>query len=300
MVARNAGFKRRWAAALGGVAALLLLLMPVSLPPGGPVWRAVGGTVHVGLFAGLAWLVGRALPSSRRGWVLWAGLATVAAGTEGLQPFVGRSAEWADWLYGVAGAACICGTWRWRRSLRWIAVSLLCLFPSIWEGAMAGMEFRAFPVLAKPGALWSSRGWNLNGVDLAFARGEGFRLSPDPHESRVAYPGFFRNPVCRDWCGIRSLRLDLYWPSARTAVFAVRIDDRFGNPPYADRFQREFSVGLGWNSVVISAAEIAQTAGGRPLRLDQIRQWGVFLVSDIPFDYFLVGPVGLEMQEEQP
>ena len=96
------------------------------------------------------------------------------------------------------------------------------------------------------------------------------------------------------------MQVDLFWPESLPAVFAVRVDDRPGNPPYAERFQKEFAVAQGWNAVRISAEEIAQAAGGRPLRLDQVRQWGVFLVSDIPFDYFLVGTVRLEMQEEKP
>ena len=96
------------------------------------------------------------------------------------------------------------------------------------------------------------------------------------------------------------MQVDLFWPEAWPAVFAVRVDDRPGNPPYAERFQKEFAVTQGWNAVRIPAGEIAQTAGGRPTRLDQVRQWGVFLVSDVPFDYFSVGIVHVELQEEQP
>ena len=96
------------------------------------------------------------------------------------------------------------------------------------------------------------------------------------------------------------MQADLFWPEAGPAVFAVRVDDRPGNPSYAERFQKEFAVTQGWNAVRIPAEEIAKTPAGRPLRLDQVRQWGVFLVSDVPFDYFLVGTVRLEMQEEKP
>ncbi len=300
MVARNAGSIRRWAAASGGVAALLLLLMPLPLPPEGPDWRALGGSVHVGLFAGLAWLAGRALPPARRGWVLWTGLAMVSAGTEWLQPFVGRSAEWTDWLYGTAGAAGICGTWQWRRSVRWAGVIALGLWPLSWEGTMVYLESHAFPVIAQPSRLWAERGWSLNGVDLAVARTNVFRLNSDPPGVSIPYPGFFRTPVCSDWRGIRALRMDLFWPEAVPAVFAVRVDDRPGNPPYADRFQREFAVTQGWNRVRIPGKEIAWTAGGRPMRMDQVRQWGVFLVSGVSFDYFSVGTVRLDMPEESP
>ena len=51
---------------------------------------------------------------------------------------------------------------------------------------------------------------------------------------------------------------------------------------------------------VTAADELTRTPGGRPLRLDDVRQWGVFLVSDMAFDYFCLGPVVLVMQEERP
>ena len=289
-----------WAAALGGVAAVLFLLWPWQSAPGGRVGYALGGSAHVWLFAGLAWLLERSLPPTRRGWVPWAGLAILSAGAEGLQTFVGRSAEWSDWFYGMGGAACVCATGRWRGGLRWIPVLLLCLFPPFWELAMVRMEADAFPVLAQPGSLWADRGWSLNGVEFAVSGTEGFTLSRTSDAPPIPYPGFFREPARRDWRGIRAMQVDLFWPESLPAVFAVRVDDRPGNPPYAERFQKEFAVAQGWNAVRIPAEEIAQTAGGQPTRLDQVRQWGVFLVSDVPFDYFLIGSVRLEMQEVKP
>ncbi len=295
------GARRGWrAAALGGAAAALLLLLPLRLPPEGPAWRAIGGSIHVGLFAGLAWLIGRLLPPTRRGWFLWGGLAVFAAATEGLQPFVGRSAEWTDGLYGLAGAAILCGTWRWRARFRWAGVLALCLFPPVWELAMVRMETKAFPVLAQPTALWAGRGWSLNGVELAASEQKGFTLRPASRDGEFSYPGIFREATRSDWRGMRSLTADLFWPAPVPAVFAVRVDDRSGNPSYADRFQREFTATQGWNRVRIPVEEIGRTAGGRSLQLDRIRQWGVFLVSDVPFDYFSIGTVRLDLQEEQP
>ena len=291
---------RTWAAALGGVAAVLFLLWPWPTTLGGHAMSAIGASAHVVLFAGLAWLLGRSLSPARRGWLLWLGLAVFSAIAEGLQPHVGRTAEWSDWFYGMGGAACMCASERWRGGFRWIPVLLLCLFPPTWETAMVRMESAAFPILAQPGSRWAKRGWSLNGVDLSVSGEEGFHLSRTSDTLSISYPGLFREPTRRDWRGIQAMQVDLFWPEAGPAVFAVRVDDRPGNPPYAERFQKEFAVTQGWNAVRISAEEIAQTAGGQPTRLDQVRQWGVFLVSDVPFDYFLVGTVRLEMQEEKP
>ena len=301
---RGTGWKKR-TAALGSVAALFLLLCPFPIPPEGLVWRALGGSAHVGLFAGLAWLVGRALPPARRGWILWTALVLFSAGVEWLQPHMGRSAELVDWLYGAGGAACICGTWhlRWPRGIRWAGVLALCLFSPVWELTMVRMETHAFPVLATPGDRWASRGWSLNGVRLSMVSGKEFRFSRTSRDGEggpVSFPGVFRAPACPDWRGTKAFHADLFWPSGNSAVFAIRVDDRPGNPPYSERFQREFAVTQGWNSVEIPAEELDRTSGGRPLQLGMIRQWGVFLVSDIPFDYFLLGVVRLELHQEQP
>lgn len=290
----------KWAAALGSAAALLLLLLPVHLPPGGHAGYALGGVAHVGLFAGLAWLWARLMPARHRGWMLWVALALVSTGVEAFQSFAGRSPEWVDWLYGVGGAACICATWRWRPGIRWTAVWTLALIPPVWETAMVRMETRAFPVLAQPNTRWAGRGWMLNGVERAVGQSKTFRFRPAPGGDGSPYPGAFREPVCQDWRGVRVLKTALYWPAPHPALFAVRVDDLPGNPPYAERFQREFSVTQGWNDVRIPAEELARTSGGRPLRLESIRRWGVFLVSDALFEYFLLGPVRLDLQQESP
>ena len=290
----------RWTAALGGAAALLLLVAPVPIEPIPAMGRALGGAGHVLVWAGLAWLVGQVLPLGRRGWPLGIALAALAGLAEGLQSFVGRTPEWTDWLYGMGGAAIVCATWNQGGVRRWAGVLVLAAFPAVWEIAMDRQEIHAFPALVRPGSLWAGRGWELNGIARRGWRGEGFKLVPDPDSPPGAYPGLFRQPARRDWRGMRALTAELFWPASAPAVFAMRIDDQTGNPPYADRFQKEFAVTQGWNAVRISAAEIARTPGGRPLRLDGVRQWGVFLVSDVPFDYFLIGPVGLDMQEEMP
>jgi hypothetical protein len=165
---------------------------------------------------------------------------------------------------------------------------------------MLGMECQAFPVLAAPGACWAGRNWTLNGVELSVAPGNEFRLDRGPGDPPVPYPGVFRTPVCSDWRGMQSFQTEIFWPNERPALFAVRVDDRPGNPPYADRFQQEFAVTQGWNAVRIPAAALSRTTGGRPLQQDAIRHWGVFLVSGSPFDYFSMGMVRLVMQQEDP
>lgn len=254
---------------------------------------------HVSLFAALAWLWGRGLPGRSRGWRLWGGLAAVAAAVEGLQLWTGRSVGWADWCSGAAGAACVCATWRVRGGIRLLAVLALAFLPAAWEAAQQILEKRDFPLLADPARRWAGRGWIENGGRLRREE-EGFRFLSDDPTTPAAYPGVFRVPAAKDWRKIEALDTSLYWPEEKPAVMGLRVDDQPGQPPYADRFQWEFSVTQGWNRVRIPVRELGRTASGRPLRLECIRRWGVFLVSESSFDYFLLGPVRLTLQEETP
>lgn len=95
--------------ALAGTAVLVLLLVPLPLPKDSRMGHAAAGAVHVLLFAGLARAAGSVWPERISRGFLWLGLALLAAVVETIQPLVGRSAGWADWLYGAGGAACLCG-----------------------------------------------------------------------------------------------------------------------------------------------------------------------------------------------
>lgn len=288
-----------WKTAAGSAAVFLLLLVPVRLPAGERWVEAWSAGAHVALFAALAWLWGRGLPGWSRGWRLWGVLAAVAAAVEGLQLWTGRSVGWADWCSGAAGAACVCATWRVRGGIRLLAVLALAFLPAAWEAALQILEKRDFPLLADPARRWAGRGWIENGGRLQREE-EGFRFLSDDPTTPAAYPGVFRVPAAKDWRRIEALDTSLYWPEEKPAVMGLRVDDQPGQPPYADRFQREFSVTQGWNRVRIPVRELGRTASGRPLRLDCIRRWGVFLVSGEAFDYFLLGPVRLTLQEKPP
>lgn len=288
-----------WRTAAGSAAVFLLLLVPVRLPAGERWMEAWSAAAHVVLFAALAWLWERRHSAVRRGWRLWLVLAAVAAGVEGLQFWTGRSVGWTDWWSGAAGAACVCATWRIRSGVRLLGVLALAFLPAAREATLQELERRDFPVLAAPECRWAARGWMENGGRL-HREEEGFRFLPDKPASPSAYPGVFRVPAAQDWRMTKALEASLFWPGDKPAVMGLRVDDRPGQPSYPERFQREFTVTQGWNRVRIPVRELGRTPGGRPLRLDCIRRWGVFLVSDKAFDYFLLGPVRLTLQEELP
>jgi hypothetical protein len=291
-------------AALGTVAIAVCFLFPIPAPPDQSMAQAAGAAGHVFLFAALAFLWGRALPRWASGWFLWGFLALAAALLEWVQPWAGRSCEGSDWLFGVGGAACICGTASsgWKAAARWGCVGVLAVLPLVWTAGLRASESRAFPALASPDAFWSRRGWIQNGVRISPESAEAFRVESrlDKQGDAAPYPGLFRRTVNPNWKGGGSFQTRLYWPGPSKAVFAIRVDDLSDNPPYAERFQREFSVTQGWNRIDIPAAEWGRTSEGRPMKMEAIHLWGVFLVAGPPLDYFLLGAVHLESQQEEP
>ncbi len=281
--------------------AVLLLLLPIELTLAGHVKPPLHGAAHVLLFALLAWMWGQRLPHRRRGWPLWLAVAATAASVEVLQFCFGRSAEVVDWLYGSVGAAWICVTWRMYKTwLRVAGVLVVALFPLAWEVAMVAQEVHAFPVLAAPDAGWAGRGWLENGGEMK-RESAGFRFIPDSEWVRLgSYPGVFREPAVRDWRQMEALESAIYWPGELPVIMGLRVDDRRGNPSYEERFQREFAVTQGWNQIRITVEELSRTSGGQPFHLEHVVHWGVFLVSDVTVDYFLIRSVQLTMPKEQP
>lgn len=286
------------------VVPVLLFLWPAAfLPERTPLTGAAGLALHVGVFAGWAQVSirvwGRRISPS---WI-WLMLAGLAGALEWVQPWIGRSGEWLDWVAGAAGAGWICMfAPAGARRMRWGGVGVMMLVPIAWAGGLLGLETRAFPVLAQPGLVWAAQGWVLNGATLSTTEEGEFRLrrSPPAEVDHDRHPGVFRRPAVADWRGAEFLTTRIYWPETESAVWALRVDDRSGNPPYADRFQREFAVTQGWNIVRIPVEKLGRTSGGRPLDLGNIHIWGVFLVSDTPFDYVLLDVVQLELPQEPP
>ena len=287
---------RRWTVAGWGaaVAALLLVPLPTGMEPA-EAWRAVGQAGHAALFFGLARLAVRAGAGRLRTLL---GTAMIAGGMECLQLWTGRSCEWEDWLFGFMGAGmgCLRGG-RWPVWPSWSGLFVLAILPMAWVGVRWGMEIRAFPVLASGSEAWASRGWTARGMRLAGSRDGFLRMEPDGGVGvGEGYPGLFRRPAVADWSGGGEMVARIYWSGPDGAVLALRIDDGPGNPSYAERFQREFSVSNGWNEIGLAPEEWRTAGGGRRLDDKSIRVWGLFLVSPSHFDYLLLDTVRLEME----
>lgn len=290
-----------WGWAGAGALTLAVFLWPLRAGQEPTGLEDAGALVlHILFFGVLAGTGMRRWRASGSPFRIWLAVAGLAAMVEWLQPLAGRSGGWLDALAGAVGAGWMCAG---PKRGAWGGLILLSTLPLAGLLVLRGMEMRAFPVLADPSTAWGRRNWTLNHLEMGGRSKDCFRLVPaagDSTKGPAKYPGMFRRPAVRDWREARAWAVDFYWPRTEPAWLAIRVDDAVPEPAYADRFQKEILVTQGWNHVRIAMKEMTRTAGGRLMKLDEIRRWGVFLVSPGPFDYFLLGPVRLIMSEGPP
>jgi len=74
--------------------------------------------------------------------------------------------------------------------------------------------------------------------------------------------------------------MDLYNPAEDTFSFHVRIDDEKSGWEYADRFDMNFEIKKGKNSVSIPTEAIKTNLNPRPLNLKSIKRMMVFVPNN--------------------
>lgn len=292
--------------AWGGTAlALWLLFWPFEQDGDRRKVAGFDKAVHVAVFAGLAWVWGRASGAETPGaegrrnrWRLAAVLAAATVLVEVAQPLTGRSRDWLDSVAGCAGIAAATLSWgRGFGTLALVCAALAgaCMGRGAWN---LWTEWRAFPVLAEGGGGCWSADWHLRGV-AGEPTGEGLRLTPLPGGPET-WRGAFRVPVRGDWSDRGDWKLRVEWGGAEEATLEVRLDDRREKEPaYNERFQREWRVSPGWNELAIPRGEWTKTSGGGELDAADIARWGVFLQTPADFEYWTLGKTELTANQER-
>lgn len=256
--------------------------------------HALRFVAHILAFGLLACWWGRGCSRREKGRLLLS-IILLSGAIELLQPLLGRSKEWSDWLFGILGG--VVGVWglSWRLPVRIVA------FMGITAGVFLGfmflecMEISRFPVLIDFSELTSRYGWELNQVKLG-------RL--DQGVARVMvltegpYPGLFRSPRQNNWQQMTTLHAEIFWPEPASRTLWIRLDDRPGNPEYAERIQEAFQLVQGWNTLTINADQLRQTPGGRPFELNHIIQFGLFLEEGRSGEYFGFKRLWLELSTQ--
>ena len=286
-----------WLCAGCAAAVAVLLFTPLRFMKWwAPEWKVpIAGAVHIAM-----WCTAVAVfwPLWRRGgrWRLaWVATALLALGTasEAIQPLFGRSAELRDVAFDVAGgmAAALALTGRWRTAA--VLLALLFAAPFLDTAWLIRSERAAGLALQAPEERWSRWGWTGNGVKSERDDDETIVVRPSKKEW-AEYPGLFRFVQRRDWRGTAGVRLQIWWPEEETggALMGLRVDDRRDDPVYGERYQTEFRVAPGWNTVEIREGWLDTPSGGT-LDRERIMKWGVFLIGAGEWTEWRLGRVEL-------
>lgn len=272
-----------WLCAGCAAAVAVLLFTPLRFMRWwAPEWKVpIAGAVHVcmwcvavAVFAPLWLKAGR----WRLAWVAGA-LLVLGAASEAIQPLFGRSGEVGDVVFDVAGGmtAALFLTGRYRMGV--VLLVVLLAAPFLDTAWLIRSERAAGLALQVPGERWSAWGWTGTGVKCKRDDDEMIVVRPSEKEW-AEYPGLFRFVQQRDWRGTAGIRLRIWWPEEEEegGLMGLRVDDIRGEPEYADRYQTEFRVQPGWNTVEIRDGWL-ETPGGGELNREQVMKWGVFLIG---------------------
>jgi len=93
---------------------------------------------------------------------------------------------------------------------------------------------------------------------------------------RVTWPGFSKI-IKTSWVGYNELSLNIFNPAPDPIQISYRIDDRRGNPPYADRANGRFQLKSGANTIKLNLKKLKTSDGKRHLDLSKICSFLLFL-----------------------
>ncbi|MGH8264680.1 MAG: VanZ family protein [Steroidobacteraceae bacterium] len=305
-------------AALAAIAGLLLLVVFAELPHGIAFLHVLQKTAHPFTFGAVCWLILWILRGSRRrrdlrarDYLAACALAVALGGlTEIAQIIVHRDPALTDVLRDALGCATALALHAalaapsMRREVASVAAGLglaAILAPLAWT--MAAYVNRAvhFPALA----MFESP------LDLFFLTNNDHDpetvIVPKPWSKAAGetaldvplgagpWPGITIDESYPDWTGRSTLALDITNPTAVPAVLTVRIQDRWHNQEFNDRFNREFTVPAATRAVVrFAVADIAAAPAGRPIDLAHMTRIGIFVSRKPAPSEFLLHRIWLE------
>lgn len=218
------------------------------------------------------------------------GLIAAVPLIEWLQGFSGREPSWLDALWGWGGIAVGWIIWLaiGARETKRLALGVLAAVViaaglvrplSIWRDRQVVRA--AFPVLAGFDARWVESRWQVRGMEVETDAG-GWWARVTGEET---YPGLFLVDVPRDWRDMAAVELDVsYEGTGESPVLWWRMDDRLGDPPYNERFQRATVLEGGRQTVRIERSWFEKAGNGRAMALDHIVAAGLFLTGIRPGD----------------
>lgn len=213
-------------------------------------------------------------------------------GIEGLQPYFGRTASWADIQLSLLGTfIALSGMLVWRRVksplLKVVSLFLLVLavgwiVQPIWsEWRSLWWREQQFPLLGDfehklETKLWSAHGQHTR-VSLSDQHVVSGFNSLQVEVNKGVWLGVRYAAGDQNWRKYKTLTMTLYNPGTAFNM-NLRIDDGVNAfPKYAERYNGEFQIGEGTTTLLIPLAKIAAGPKSRLLDLSRIRKMILFL-----------------------
>ena len=174
--------------------------------------------------------------------------------------------------------------WR-RRSLQAVVLFLLSvqLWPltrSLIDEAITRVQFPLLSGFETPFEInrWAgSAGRSVESVPSVSA-GKILRLSLTTNR----FSGTILDYLYADWRSFRKLEIEFYNPDEESLQITCRIHDLRhvdGHQEYEDRFNRNFLLTQGWNTIQINLKEVEAAPAGRDMDMSHIRGLGIYVVS---------------------
>jgi len=212
-----------------------------------------------------------------------------------IQPFVGRTASFADVQMGLLGVfLALSGMLVWRsqvRGLLKVTYLLLFVLTLVWVVQPAWSEWRAFwlrdqqfPVLGGYESGLEKKLWKAHGKGTTISFSDK-HVVEGVNSLRIETIGHTWSGVRyaagdQDWRGYQFLKIELYNAGA-PFMLNIRIDDGVHNSPgYGDRYDGQYRLEAGDNTLMISLAEVENRPKSRLLAMSEIRKMILFLSKE--------------------
>lgn len=178
--------------------------------------------------------------------------------------------------------------WENGRMLRLFRVAVLVMLSvAVWPLLRSGMdEWQAawdFPVLSDFETPFERYRW-VNVQQLREEREivRHGRKSVRVQLSVAQFSGIHLFYFPHDWRGYRTLHCSIYNPQGAGFVINARIHDNRHKEykmEFNDRYNQQFSLGHGWNDLVISLEKVKNAPKDRTMDMEHIEGFGVFVVQ---------------------
>ncbi len=285
----------------------ILIIFTLKLPHDTYLWRETQNLGHTPLFGIIAISILGILTAIRetnnqRRWLDYLlaiiGASILGAAVEIAQIWTPGDADIGDLLRDVAGIVSFLGFYLlidnriksiqgkpWRK-LSILTVSILILGGAIYPVISLTVSYyernRAFPQLIDFENRWENNFLKIRNV--AWKRVDNTFDWPEAHGRKIAqitfyratYPTFFIEEPYPDWSDFDTLSFGVYSTQDTTIRLTISIEDSGHNMKFEDRYNLNFKVLPGANSINISLTDIENAPTKRTMQMNAIRAIHIF------------------------